>query len=463
MTSTRFESDFTGSIAPLAQPLHFSSSNRTAKNRLLKASMAEQQASWSLPDPHARGIPSASLIELYRRWGEPANSFGLILTGNIQASVHTPGGAGDMLIDLASPLSGPRFDAYRALAAAAKASGSLVIGQVGHPGRQMPAKYADEVVSASAVPLPPVFGAQQPFARPRAATPEDIRHIVDSFVHAAVFLEAAGFDGVELHAAHGYLLSQFLATRTNQRTDAYGGPLRNRMRLLVEISQAVRSQTKPDFILGVKLNSVEFQDGGFSPDEAAELAAVLQDEVGLDFIELSGGTYEKLLGNHMYEKESTRQREAFFLEFAEQLIVPALGRERKTKVYITGGFRTAGAMVQALDVVDGVGVARAAAQEPRLASDILEGRVKGAIKPLPPFDDIGMGLPLGGAQMQQVGKGQEPLDSSDPKALEAFQQDLGRWYAKSAEDADGEGSGGYPEVTFASRPYGQANLVETQA
>ncbi len=201
-------------------------------------------------------------------------------------------------------------------------------------------------------------------------------------MHAAEYLEAAGFDGVELHGAHGYVLGQFLAPRTNKRTDAYGGSLTNRMRLLVQVAKGIRARTSPSFIVGVKLNSVEFQDGGFTAEEAAEVCRVLQDEVGLDFVELSGGTMEKV--GHEWTTDTTIKREAFFLKFAA-MIVPQLGKtaqERRTKVFITGGLRTASAMAMAMETVDAVGIARPAAQEPWIARDLLSGKVQGVVKPV---------------------------------------------------------------------------------
>lgn len=98
-------------------------------------------------------------------------------------------------------------------------------------------------------------------------------------MHAAEYLEAAGFDGVQLHGAHGYVIAQFLSPRTNKRTDIYGGSLTNRMRLLIQIAKGVRARTSPSFILGVKLNSIEFQHGGFIAEEAAEVCSILQDDL----------------------------------------------------------------------------------------------------------------------------------------------------------------------------------------
>lgn len=289
------------------------------------------------------------------------------------------------------------------------------------------------------------------FAQPRAATEEDIKNIIEGFSHQAEYLEKAGWDGVQLHGAHGYLLAQFLSPTTNQRTDKYGGSLENRARLILEIAQEIRKRTKPDFILGIKLNSVEFQDKGFTPEEAKEISSLLEQNK-FDFIELSGGTYEKLAFNSSHQRESTKKRESFFLEFAEQ-IVPALS---KTKTYVTGGFKTAGAMVHALQTVDGVGLARPVCQEPRLTKDILAGKVKGAILQKIDQENFGITNVAAGTQIRQIGKDQEPIDLSDDKNVEAFQKDMSTWGQALAEDSE-KAKYGYIDITSAvPTPYAGA-------
>lgn len=249
-------------------------------------------------------------------------------------------------------------------------------------------------------------------------------------------MEAAGFDGIELHGAHGYVLAQFLAMRTNKRTDRYGGSLENRMRLLVDIAKGIRAQTSNTFIVGVKLNSVEFQEGGFTAHEAAEVSRMLQD-VGVDFVELSGGTMEKI--GHEWTKDTTLKREAFFLKFAE-LIVPQLGEasaDRCTKVFITGGLRTASAMASALGTVDAIGIARPAAQEPWIARDLLNGKSDGTVMPQSPFDnDSILSNGLAGAQLRQIAFGFQPLNSSDPVAIQRYQRDKELHDAAAVADHD---------------------------
>lgn len=193
----------------------------------------------------------------------------------------------------------------------------------------------------------------------------------------------------------GYLLAQFLSPTTNRRTDGYGGSLPNRARLILEIADAIHARVKKDgaapFSLGIKLNSVEFQAGGFGPADCAALCELLERH-GFDHVELSGGTYEALAFAH--QRESTRRREAFFLEFAEQ-IAPRL---RQTKAYVVGGLRTAGAMVKALDSVHGVSLGRPVAHEFDLPKQILEGKAASAINHLLDEQDFGATNLAAGAQ-----------------------------------------------------------------
>jgi 2,4-dienoyl-CoA reductase-like NADH-dependent reductase (Old Yellow Enzyme family) len=269
------------------------------------------------------------------------------------------------------------------------------------------------------------------FEKPRPATQDDINRIIECFAHAAEFLYNAGFDGIQLHGAHGYLLAEFLSSTTNKRTDEYGGSLQNRMRLILEIAEAVLERVPSSFVLGIKINSVEFQEGGFTPDEAQQLCRALEDS-RFDYVELSGGTYEELAFAH--KRESTKKRESFFLDFARE-IVPGL---TKTRSYVTGGFKTLGAMVKALDTVDGVGLARPVCQEFHLPADLLEGKVKGAIKQGLDPQNFGLTYLAAGSQICMVGKDKEPIDFSREENVNRFMKDLEAWQKKMAEDKEGK-------------------------
>lgn len=435
-------------MEPLGKPMRFEFSNKIAANRFLKAAMTERLSSWDPKNLEARGVPSKNLINVYRRWGE--GGFGMILTGNIMIEYDHLEAAGNPIIARNCPFSGERFEAFKEMAKQGKKHGSLMVGQVSHPGRQVQDKIQPNPISASDIQLKGnVMGMT--FAKPRAATEADIRNVIEGFAHAAEYLEKSEFDGIELHGAHGYLLAQFLSPTTNHRTDKYGGSLENRARLIIEIAQEVRKRTKPDFILGIKLNSVEFQDRGFEPEEAKQLCAMLEQN-GFDFVELSGGTYEKLAFVH--QRDTTKKREAFFMEFAD-LIAPALN---KTKVYVTGGFKTVGGMVEALKTVDGVGLGRPACQEFHLPKDMLDGKVKGAIKQKVDENDFGVTNVIAGSQIRQVGKDEEPIDMSNEENVNAFFKDMGVWAEKMAKDPDMTAYG-YVDITnVAAVPYGAASV-----
>ncbi len=443
--SARYSSEDV-SPAPLGRPLDFHFSGKTAPNRFLKAAMTERLSSWDPQEFSARGIPSADLINVFKRWGE--GGLGTILTGNIMMEFDQLEAAGNPIIPRTEAPKGERFEAFKKLAAEAKAHGSLIIGQVSHPGRQVGEHIQKNPVSASDVQLEGnVMGMT--FAKPHPATSEEVERIIEGFAHAAEYLHAAGYDGIELHGAHGYLLAQFLAPSTNKRTDKYGGSLENRSRLIVEIAQRIHTRVPRDFIVGIKINSVEFQKGGFSPEEAQTLCTVLE-ENSFDFVELSGGTYEELA--FMHKRDSTRTREAFFLDFAEQIVRPL----KQTKTYITGGFKTVGAMVNALHTVDGVGLARPVCQEPRLCKDILEGKVKGAIKSRLDENNFGLTNVAAGSQIRMVGKDQEPVDLSQEEYEKAFFKDMGDWSDKMAKDT-GMYSFGYVDMNSINpKPYGEA-------
>lgn len=267
------------------------------------------------------------------------------------------------------------------------------------------------------------------FAKPHAASQEEIDNVIESFAHAAEFLERASFDGIQLHAAHGYLLAQFLSLRTNQRSDKYGGSLQNRMRIITEIIDECRKRVSKSFIISIKINSVEFQDKGFTPEEAQSVCSMLE-QARVDWVELSGGTYESLGLSH--QRESTKKRESFFIEFAEEIVKPLT----KTKVYITGGFKSLGAMTDAAKIVDGVGLARTICQEPQLPQDMLDGKVSGALKLLLDDNDYGTTEVAAGSQIKQLSKNEVPIDLSNEENLNFFTIEMAKWEKELEADTE---------------------------
>ncbi|KAJ5490199.1 Aldolase-type TIM barrel [Penicillium expansum] len=413
-------------VSPLGRPLKFSFSGRTAPNRFLKGAMSERLASWSQDDLSARGIPSDELVQAYTVWGQ--GQIGVILTGNVMIDPEQLETEGNLIIPTNAPFSGERFEQYRRLAAGATANGSLIMAQVSHPGRQTPYHLQPHPISASDVQLGgEVLG--NTYGVPRAATEEDIKGVIDGFVHAAEYLDRAGYDGIQLHAAHGYLLSQFLSETTNFRKDKYGGSLTNRMRIILEIREAIARRVRPDFSIGIKVNSVEFQPNGFQPKEARELCQTLEKHE-FDFVELSGGTYENWKMNDEAKRDSTKKREAFFLDFA-QMIVSSL---TKTKSYLTGGFRSAEGMVKARELLDGVGLARPLCQEPFLCRDILSGKVPGALVPLINQYDFGLAAVAACIQIRQMGNNYAPIDLSNQNWADAVTAAVAQWAERKQTD-----------------------------
>jgi 2,4-dienoyl-CoA reductase-like NADH-dependent reductase (Old Yellow Enzyme family) len=306
-------------------------------NRLCKAAMTE-----GLADAH--GVPSADLIHLYKVWGQ--SGAGLLLSGNVQIDADHLERPGNVIID--GDPSPALQQALSQWAMAATAEGAQFWAQISHAGRQCQKAVNPRPKAPSAVKLG-LPGGQ--FGEPEALTVGEIEEIVNRFAVAAAALKEAGFNGVQIHAAHGYLISQFLSPRSNQREDQYGGSLENRARILLDALQAVRLAVGPEFPVSVKLNSADFQKGGFAFEDSLQVAQWLEQH-GVDLIEISGGTYEqpKLLGVEGVEVEekqnlalSTQKREAYFVDFAK-----AMHEKVTVPLMVTGGFRLRSAMESAL-------------------------------------------------------------------------------------------------------------------
>jgi 2,4-dienoyl-CoA reductase-like NADH-dependent reductase (Old Yellow Enzyme family) len=279
--------------------------------------------------------------------------------------------------------------------------------QLNHSGRQASRRITRHPVAPSAVGLQGFGGL---FGTPRALTDAEIHALVERFATAARVAKDAGFDGVEVHAAHGYLVSQFLSPRSNQRDDAWGGDAQRRMRFLLEIVRAIRREVGPAFPMGVKLNSADFQRGGFSEEESMAVVQQLERE-GIDLLEISGGSYEKsaMMGSEAGARESTRQREAYFLEYAQQV-----RRVTKLPLLLTGGLRSSATMRQVLadGHVDMVGLARPLAVEPDLPARLMAEESAAATLVDPRlgvrlFDDM-LQIVWYKEQLHRMGAGLEP-------------------------------------------------------
>lgn len=335
-------------------------------NRLAKGAMTEGLAS-------PEGVPTEELARLYRVWSH--GGAGMLLTGNVIIDRDHLERPGNVIID--RPPSPEMMAALKAWAAAGTEGGNHLWMQISHAGRQTQntVNAAPKAPSAVAVRLP---GGR--FSMPVPLGADEIEELIGRFVTAAVAAQQAGFTGVQIHAAHGYLISQFLSPLTNLRKDEWGGSLENRARFLLEIVREVRSAVGPAFPISVKLNSADFQRGGFAFEESLRVARWLE-EAGLDLLEISGGSYEQPAMMDMDGVDgpaeptkvaaSTAAREAYFVDFAKAMkaeltILPLM---------VTGGFRTRAAMDHALTTgaADLIGIARPLCGAPDACNDLLSG------------------------------------------------------------------------------------------
>ena len=318
-------------------------------NRMCKAAMTEGLA-------HPDGTASAELERLYGIWSDGGS--GILLSGNIQVDGDHLERPGNVIVD--SALSNDAFAALQRMAAAGTRNGNHLWAQISHAGRQTQkiVNPAPKAPSAVRLRLP-----QNQFGEPVALTAEEIESIVERFVNCAVTCKEAGFTGVQFHSAHGYLLSQFLSPLTNQREDEWGGTLENRARALIAIVTKTREVLGADFPISVKLNSADFQKGGFDFDDSLTVAKWLAD-AGVDLLEISGGTYEQprllnLDGVEPIEEQSiarsTLAREAYFVDFAK-----AMREELSIPIMVTGGLRRREVMNHVLETggADMIGLGR---------------------------------------------------------------------------------------------------------
>ncbi|MBC2644244.1 MULTISPECIES: NADH:flavin oxidoreductase/NADH oxidase family protein [unclassified Rhodococcus (in: high G+C Gram-positive bacteria)] len=321
-------------------------------NRIMKSALSE-----ALGDK--TNSPDHRLEQLYRTWSE--GGYGLIVTGNVMIDRRQLGEPGNVAIEDDRDL-----DALSRWAKTTQDAGVPIWVQLNHPGRQSnPLALGHTPVAPSPIPLD-FPGA----TTPRELTSTEIEDIIERFANAAAVCEQAGFDGVQVHGAHGYLVAQFLSPLSNQRTDEWGGDPDRRMRFVLEVVRRIRSRVSPGFAVGIKLNSADFQRGGFTEEESRGVLAALALE-GIDLIEVSGGSYESpaMMGT---AAASTRAREAYFLEYA-RTVRTLVG---DIPLAVTGGFRSRTAMDNAIEggECDVVGIGRPTATTPGSAEVILAGR-----------------------------------------------------------------------------------------
>ncbi|MFF8375437.1 NADH:flavin oxidoreductase/NADH oxidase family protein [Streptomyces sp. NPDC015661] len=383
-------------------------SGQVLDNRIAKAAMEENMAGGGQ-------LPDRRLLTLYRRWA--AGGTGLLITGNVMVHAEALTGPGGVVLDEHAPL-----EPFAEWAKAGKSGGGAIWMQINHPGRQVASDMPGVVWGPSdvAVDLGKHSGR---FGRPTAMTPQQIEDTVARFAVTAHRAEQAGFDGVEIHAAHGYLLSQFLSPLVNKRTDQWGGSLENRARMLLDVVRAVRAAVSPSFAVAVKLNSADFQRGGFEADDARQVIELLA-PLGVDLVELSGGSYESpaMAGRPAEGRgrggrpadDRTRAREAYFLDLAEDLV-----RTSPIPLMLTGGITRRATAEQVLESgVAVVGMGTALAVTPDLPDRWRSDREAERRLAQVSWSDKTLASAAGMAQvrhqMRRLARGSEPRPGTHP-------------------------------------------------
>jgi len=356
---------------------------RELPNRICKAAMEENMC-------EAGQLPGPRLFNLYKKWAE--GGAGLILSGNVMVAPDAFTGPGGVLLTKETLKDDHAVACFKEWARAGTSGQGQFWLQISHPGRQVFSAQGTELVSASATKVK-MSGAENLFTTARALEEPEIDAIITRFADTAAAAQELGFDGVEIHAAHGYLISQFLSPLTNLRTDKWGGSLENRARILLEIIDAIRSRVTPSFGVAVKLNSADFQKGGFEKADAAQVVKWLNNR-DIDFTEISGGSYESpaMMGagsasekraekhpdKHAGKQpdnrtDSTKARELYFLAFAEDIAEAA-----NMPIMVTGGVTQKSTVEGALagGKVELIGIARAMAYAPDLPKRWQDGTLQ---------------------------------------------------------------------------------------
>ncbi|MEV6194951.1 NADH:flavin oxidoreductase/NADH oxidase family protein [Streptomyces sp. NPDC051920] len=384
-------------ISELFSPLALRS-GQVLGNRIAKAAMEENMAG-------AGQLPDEELFTLYRRWA--AGGTGLLITGNVMVHAEALTGPAGVVLDERAPL-----EPFVEWARAGKSGGGALWMQINHPGRQVTSDMPGVVWGPSDVGVS-LGRHSSRFGSPTAMTARQIADTVTRFAVTAHRAEGAGFDGVEIHAAHGYLLSQFLSPLVNNRTDRWGGSLENRARMLLDVVRAVRAAVSPSFAVAVKLNSADFQRGGFDADDARQVIGMLE-PLGVDLVELSGGSYESPAMTGRPADDRTQAREAYFLDLAEDLV-----RTSPLPLMLTGGITRRATAERVLDSgVAVVGMGTALAVTPDLPDRWRERREADRVMGPVTWSDKALASAAGMArvryQMRRLARGAAPRPGTHP-------------------------------------------------
>ncbi|WP_165726744.1 NADH:flavin oxidoreductase/NADH oxidase family protein [Pseudoalteromonas sp. SA25] len=368
------------------------------KNRIAKAAMEENLA-------QEDQTPSQALKNVYSAWAKGGT--GLIITGNVMVDHLAMTGPGGLVLEQSTDIT-----AFAELARLSKQNNCKVVMQINHPGRQVFKKMGGKAISASSVALN-MGKHSHLFGVPKAMTQTDIDDVITRFTQTALQAEKAGFNGVQIHAAHGYLLAQFLSPLTNKRDDKWGGSLQNRARLLLEITRSIKAACSHTLSVSVKLNSADFQRGGFEPSDA-QVVVDLLDELNVDFVELSGGSYEAPAMQGKTGDERTLAREAYFLEFAK-----AISQRSSIPIMTTGGISR---LSIANNVIESgvalVGIATALAYQPNLPNKWQNEPLQLAVLPSVTWQDKTLAglatMALVKRQIRRLGQGKPVKTNASP-------------------------------------------------
>ncbi|MEX0284712.1 MAG: oxidoreductase [Paracoccaceae bacterium] len=319
----------------LAQPLTLPS-GAVLKNRLIKSPMSD-----SLGD--GAGNATAEQARLYERWAQGGTALSII--GEAQVTPHFPEKPGNLVL-----IPDADLGALQALATKGAANNTHIWPQLGHAGA-----LAHAPVSHAKGPSPLDLDG----LRCDGLSLDDIHALPPSYAQAALVAKQAGFSGVQIHAGHGFLFSQFLSPLFNHRTDAYGGAVPDRFRVIGETIDAVRRAVGPNFPIGIRINATDKLAGGLTTQDALHVITLL-DQTSVDLIDISGGTY---FPGAPSSSDGTNDDGAYFADFA---------RQAKTATAIpltlTGGIKTRQQAVEVLasGAADAVGLARTMCLDPAL-------------------------------------------------------------------------------------------------
>ena len=371
----------------LTQPLILPCGVRL-KNRLIKSAMSD-----SLGD--GAGNPTKAQMRLYERWAEGGAALSLI--GEVQTSPHYPEKPGNLVL-----VPDADLNAMNVLAKRGSANGAHIWPQLGHAGA-----LAHDPISTPKGPSPlDVEGLKC-----GGMSLDEIHALPRSFAQAASLAQRVGFGGVLIHAGHGFLFSQFLSPLFNHRTDAYGGTVQNRFRIIGEVIAAVRQAVGPSYPIGIKINSTDKLKGGLSTDDALVVVRLLN-ETSVDLIDISGGTY---FPGAASSSDGMSSSGPYFIDFAKR------AKEVTTiPIILTGGFETRDQAVQALrtGAADAISLARAMVLDPSLADSWLSE--EGSDPEFPVFDNPPRGGVTAWYSMRLTALGENSEDQFNQSPADAL-------------------------------------------